>query len=51
MTCNSLEASPEDVVSLAKRYDTPSIAYTYNDPTIFGEYVIDISKIATRRRN
>ena len=43
---NSLEASPEDVVNLAKRYNTPSIAYTYNDPTIFGEYVIDISKIA-----
>jgi len=43
---NSLEASPEDVVNLAKRYDTPSIAFTYNDPTIFGEYVIDISKIA-----
>jgi pyruvate formate lyase activating enzyme len=43
---NSIEASPEDVVNLAKRYDTPSIAFTYNDPTIFGEYVIDISKIA-----
>lgn len=42
----SVEASPEDVVSLAKKYNTPSIAYTYNDPTIFGEYVIDISKIA-----
>ncbi|MEJ2104071.1 MAG: AmmeMemoRadiSam system radical SAM enzyme [Ignavibacteriaceae bacterium] len=43
---NSLEASPEEVINLAKRYNTPSIAYTYNDPTIFGEYVIDISKIA-----
>lgn len=43
---NSLNASPEDVVQLAKKYNTPSIAYTYNDPTIFGEYVIDISKIA-----
>lgn len=43
---NSLEVSPEEVVELAKRYNTPSIAYTYNDPTIFGEYVIDISKIA-----
>ena len=43
---NSLEASPEEVVNLAKRYHTPSIAYTYNDPTIFGEYVIDISKLA-----
>ena len=43
---NSLEVSPEGVVELAKNYQTPSIAFTYNDPTIFGEYVIDISKIA-----
>lgn len=43
---NSLYASPEEVVALAKRYNTQSIAYTYNDPVIFGEYVIDISKIA-----
>jgi pyruvate formate lyase activating enzyme len=43
---NSLDVSPEGVVELAKNYNTPSIAYTYNDPTIFGEYVIDISKIA-----
>ena len=43
---NSFEASSEDVVKLAKKYNTPSIAYTYNDPTIFGEYVIDISKLA-----
>jgi pyruvate formate lyase activating enzyme len=43
---NSLKASPEDVIQLAKKYDVPSIAFTYNDPTIFGEYVIDISKIA-----
>jgi pyruvate formate lyase activating enzyme len=43
---NSLFATPEDVVELAKKYHAPSIAYTYNDPTIFGEYVIDISKIA-----
>ena len=43
---NSLESSPEDVVNLARHYNSPSIAFTYNDPTIFGEYVIDISKIA-----
>jgi len=43
---NSLDVSPEGVVELAKSYRTPSIAFTYNDPTIFGEYVIDISKIA-----
>ncbi|MDP2365537.1 MAG: AmmeMemoRadiSam system radical SAM enzyme, partial [Ignavibacteria bacterium] len=43
---NSLTATPMDVINLAKKYSTPSIAFTYNDPTIFGEYVIDISKIA-----
>lgn len=42
----SLEATPDQVVQFAKKHSTPSIAYTYNDPTIFGEYVIDISKIA-----
>jgi len=42
----SLYATPEDVVALAKKYSAPSIAYTYNDPTIFGEYVIDVSKLS-----
>jgi pyruvate formate lyase activating enzyme len=43
---NSVDASPDEVVALAKHHMAPSIAYTYNDPTIFGEYVIDISRIA-----
>ena len=43
---NALDVSPEEVVKIAKRYNAPSIAYTYNDPVIFGEYVIDISRIA-----
>ena len=43
---NSLYASPDDVIGIAGRYGAPSIAYTYNDPTIFGEYVIDVSKLA-----
>ena len=43
---NSISASPEDVIKLAKKHNVPSIAFTYNDPTIFGEYVIDISKLA-----
>ncbi len=42
----SYNATPEDVISLAKKNNTPSIAFTYNDPVIFGEYVIDISQIA-----
>jgi pyruvate formate lyase activating enzyme len=43
---NALSISPEQVVKLAQKHRTPSIAYTYNDPTIFGEYVIDISNLA-----
>jgi pyruvate formate lyase activating enzyme len=43
---NALSVSPEGVISLAKKHHVPSIAYTYNDPTIFGEYVVDISQLA-----
>lgn len=43
---NSLYATPENVILLAKKYNVPSIAFTYNDPIIFGEYVIDVSKLA-----
>ena len=43
---NSLEASPEDVIALAKKKGCPSIAFTYNDPTIWAEYAMDISKLA-----
>ncbi len=43
---NSIRALPTDVVSLARKYSTPSIAFTYNDPVIFAEYAIDISEIA-----
>ena len=37
---------PEDVVQLAIQHGCPSIAFTYNEPTIWGEYVIDISQAA-----
>jgi pyruvate formate lyase activating enzyme len=36
----------EDVVLLAIRYGSPSIAFTYNEPTIWGEYVVDICAAA-----
>jgi pyruvate formate lyase activating enzyme len=40
------EVSPDNVVRMARREGAPSIAFTYNDPTVFGEYVIDVSKAA-----
>lgn len=42
----SYEAGPETIIQIAKDYNCPSIAITYNDPTIIGEFVIDINKIA-----
>jgi len=35
--------SPEDMVKLALENDCPSIAYTYNEPTIFYPYARDIA--------
>jgi pyruvate formate lyase activating enzyme len=42
----SLNVSPAQVVQLALRHKVPSIAFTYNDPVIWGEFVIDISREA-----
>ncbi len=46
---HSLNAGPERVVQLAERYKVPSIAFTYNDPVIWGEFVVDISRLARER--
>ena len=40
------EATPEAIVEAAKRTDCRSLAFTYNDPTIWAEYAIDIAKVA-----
>ncbi|MBI4466357.1 MAG: AmmeMemoRadiSam system radical SAM enzyme [Acidobacteria bacterium] len=45
---NSTHLDPEQVVAAAKKYGCPSIACTYNEPTIWGEYVVDIAKVARR---
>jgi pyruvate formate lyase activating enzyme len=37
---------PEEVPLLAVKYGCDSIAFTYNEPTIWGEYVIDICRAA-----
>ena len=38
----STHIPPEDIVALAVSNGCPSIAFTYNEPTIWGEYVVDI---------
>lgn len=42
----SFPVTPEEVVELALREGCPSIAYTYNDPVIFAEFVIDVARLA-----
>ncbi len=42
----SIHMSPEEVVELAVARGTPAIAFTYNEPTIWAEFVVDIAKLA-----
>ena len=37
------EASPEAIARAAKRAGATSVAFTYNDPTIFAEYAMDVA--------
>ena len=38
------EASPQAIANAAARAGAKSVAYTYNDPTIFAEYAIDVAQ-------
>mgnify|MGYP005836424177 CR=1 FL=1 len=42
----SIYLPPERVIQLAVHYKTRSIAYTYNEPTIFAEYVMDTARLS-----
>ncbi len=42
------EIMPEDAVKLAKEYKCKSIAWTYNEPTMWLEYTIDSAKLAKK---
>ncbi len=40
------EVMPEEVIQKAKEAETPSISYTYTEPTIFYEYALEIATMA-----
>lgn len=42
----SVSLSPKEVVSLSKRNECPTIAYTYSEPVVFYEYMYDTAKLA-----
>ncbi len=41
--------APEQIVELAVREQSPAIAYTYNEPTVFAEYMLAVSALARAR--
>ncbi len=41
--------APEIIVMMAQRHNCRSIAYTYNEPTVFAEYALDIAKLAKKQ--
>ncbi|HPI67032.1 MAG TPA: AmmeMemoRadiSam system radical SAM enzyme [bacterium] len=45
-TANLEYLAPAEIIKLAKKTNVASIAYTYNEPTIFVEYTLDIMKLA-----
>lgn len=42
----SVEISPQEIVDIALSHNCPSIAYTYNEPTIFAEFLVDTARLA-----
>jgi len=42
------QLEPEKIVELAKRYNCKSISYTYNEPIIWHEYVLDTARLAKK---
>ncbi len=40
------EHPPEEIVRIALDYGVGGIAYTYNEPTIFMEYALDVARLA-----
>lgn len=39
------QASPEQIVEVARRFSVDAVAYTYNDPVIFAEYAMDTARL------
>ena len=41
---------PQKIVNQSALRDVPIIAFTYNEPTVFTEYLLDIAKIAKGKK-
>ena len=45
----SVKVTPEEAVDLALKYGCQSISFTYNEPTVFYEWVYDVAKLAKEK--
>lgn len=43
------DISPGEIIKMAKKYNVPSISYTYTDPIAFSEYALDTMKLAKKQ--
>jgi len=43
------EIKPEEIIKIAKEKNIEIISYTYSEPTIFYEYMLDIAKLAKKK--
>ncbi len=41
--------TPSEIVDLTKKYKCKSISFTYTEPTVFYEYMLDIAKLAKKQ--
>jgi pyruvate formate lyase activating enzyme len=46
----NFDLSPEKIIEMAKENNCESISYTYNEPTIFIEQILDIAKFAKKSK-
>ena len=42
----SFQVSPAEAVAQARKYQYPVVAFSYTEPTVFYEYMLDISRLA-----
>ncbi len=46
---NRLSLFPEDIVALAEHLHCPSVSYTYSEPTVWLEYMLDTARLARQK--
>jgi pyruvate formate lyase activating enzyme len=46
---SGMDVSPKEIIGTAERYGAQGIAFTYNEPTIFMEFALDVARLAHKK--